>query len=118
MPRIIDENGSRDVSDEAYNAYISEKTSAWSKSMHLSLINQLHDALFESHMASKNYVSMSELSLWAQSTDGEYYDEANALLAWYTNTCYLIEQYANAVTKETAVDPADFILTLPEFQFP
>ena len=97
--------------------YMSSNYNSWSKELHIARINQLHDNEFERLLSSLNYVSMSELSLWAQSADSEYYNEANALLAWYTSTYRALELYAETVTEQSAIAPEAFIDTLPVFSF-
>lgn len=121
-PRMF--NGSNPVykhivfdDEQEMEAYMSSTYNNWSKELHIARINQLHDNEFERLLSSRNYLSMSELSLWAQSADSEYYDEANALLSWYTSTYLLMEQYFSSVTEESALTPEAFINTLPVFSF-
>lgn len=121
-PRMF--NGSNPVykhivfdDEQEMETYISSTYNNWSKELHIARINQLHDIEFENLLQSRNYLSMSELYLWAQSADSEYYDEANALLSWYTSTYLTMEQYFATVTEETALSPETFMETLPIFAF-
>lgn len=118
MKILIDANGRREVSDEEATQILATINNQWTKDAHIVAINSLHDLLFEKTLTDCNYLSMSELALWAQSIDGEYYDEANALLAWYTSTYLTIEVYAESVTEQTAIAPEVFIGNLPVFSFP
>lgn len=103
--------------EQEMEAHISSNFNGWSKELHIARINQLHDIEFEKLISNRDYTSMSELSLWAQSADSEYYNEANALLSWYTSTYLTIEQYALTVNEGNALDPQAFIETLPAFTF-
>lgn len=117
MSIVIDENGRREVSEEEALSIIKQIGNRWSKEAHIAEINLLHNELFAEILSKYNYISMSELALWAQSSNENYYDEANAILNWYTSTYMQIELYASSVTQPNAIEPQIFIGSLPKFSF-
>lgn len=115
MPKIIDENGTREVSQEVYDAYMASLAKTWNKSAHIGEINQLHDELFKSILSANGYIDMAELGIWAQQPDSLFRNEAIAIKAWYINTCEIICNYEATVTEHTAVEPTEFIDNLPKY---
>ena len=115
MPIIIDNEGTRDVSNDVYEAYMNALISAWNKERHISEISHLHDELFNSILSQHNYTSFAELTLWAQEPTNEYYTEANAIKEWYRSTWMAIKEYSETVTEETAVVPQTFIENIEPF---
>ena len=116
MPIIIDNEGTRDVSNDVYEAYMNALISVWNKERHISEISHLHDELFNSILSQHNYTSFAELTLWAQEPTNEYYTEANAIKEWYRSTWMEIKAYSETVTEETAVEPQIFIDSLQSFE--
>ena len=115
MPIIIDNEGTRDVSNDVYEAYMNALISVWNKERHISEISHLHDELFNSILAQHNYTSFAELTLWAQEPTNEYYTEANAIKEWYRSTWMAIKEYSETVTEVTAVEPQIFIENIEPF---
>ena len=115
MPKIIDGNGIREVSQEVYETYMASLVQTWNKSAHIAEINQLHDELFKSILSANNYIDMAELGIWAQQPDSLFRNEAIAIKAWYINTCEIICKYEIAVTEQTKVDAVEFINDLPKY---
>ncbi len=114
MIRLIDENGDRLVTQNEYDAIIASKY-VWSKSALIAEINQLHDELFNSILSDNGYIDMAELGLWSQQTDSLFRNEAIAIKAWYINTYEIICNYEETVTEQTAIEPTDFINSLPKY---
>ena len=111
MVRLIDGDSETQISIADANALLS----AWNKERHISEISLLHDELFNSILAQHNYTSFSELTLWAQEPNNEYYKEANAIKEWYRSTWMAIKEYSETVTEITAVEPQTFIGNLQKF---
>ena len=114
MIRLIDENGDRLVTQNEYDAIIASKY-VWSKEAHIAEINQLHDELFKSILSANGYIDMAELGIWAQQPDSLFRNEAIAIKAWYINTYEIICNYEETVTEQTAIEPTDFINSLPKY---
>ena len=114
MVRLIDGNGERLVAQSEYDLIMAGKY-VWSKETHLAEINQLHDELFKSILSANNYIDMAELGIWAQQPDSLFRNEATAIKAWYINTCEIICNYEETVTEQTAIEPTDFINSLPKY---
>lgn len=113
MARLINGDSVTEISNEAAEALLN----AWNKGMYISEVSHLHDELFNSILAQYNYTSFAELNSWAQEPINQYDEEAKAIKSWYRETWLLIEQYAEAVTEQTAMSAEAFIETLPAFTF-
>jgi len=98
MIRLIDENGERLVTQSEYDSIMASKIE-WSKSAHITEINQLHDELFNSILSDNGYIDMAELGLWSQQPDSIFRNEAIAIKAWYINTYEIICNYEETVTE-------------------
>jgi len=114
MIRLIDGNVESIVSQSDCDAIIASKY-VWSKSALIAEINQLHDELFKSILSANNYIDMAELGIWAQQPDSLFRNEAIAIKAWYINTYEIICNYEETVTEQTAIEPTDFINSLPKY---
>jgi hypothetical protein len=114
MPIIIDNEGTRDVSNDVYEAYMNALISVWNKESYIAVINDLHTQLFNDILISYNYISMGELLFWQSNPLSEYHQESKLILDWFVDTYKLIVDYANIVTEETKIDPQEFIDSLPK----
>jgi len=115
MPIIINQDGTKEVSQEEYDKNILPATSLWNKANHICTINVYHDEVFDRMLSENGYTDMAELSLWSQQPDSLFRSEATAIKAWYINTCEIICNYEATVTEQTAIDPIDFINSLPKY---
>lgn len=71
-------------------------------------INELHNALFEKMYKAKNYLTIGEISLWV--TDAEYGAEAQSLMAWWRNSCKLVETHIENADENSNAE--EFIKSL------
>lgn len=92
--------------------YLSQLPVMWSKEAHCAEINSSHNAKFRELFTERNYITMSEILMWVD--DAEFGAEAQALIAWWVNTCKLVAEYCDNVTEQTVNE--NFIDELPQLQ--
>lgn len=105
-----------------FEAYCAGLDQSFNKDAHIGKINLLHTELFNRIWSTNEFIpnpyeSREELNSAMATPDSDYNAEAIAINQWYWSTWKLIEQYAEVVTEENAMDPIAFINTLPVFSF-
>jgi len=71
-------------------------------------VNELHNLLFEKMYKAKNYLTIGEISIWV--TDAEFGAEAQSLMAWWRNSCKLVETHIENADENSNAE--EFIKSL------
>jgi hypothetical protein len=112
MPRIIDENGTREVSQEVYDTYMASLSQTWNKSAHIAEINQYHEEVFQDTIANLLYIDKWEVVSAASDINNLYYNEAFKLMEYWWKGWEDIKTYSETVTEENQIKPEYFVKTL------
>ena len=113
---LINGDIKKEISCEDAEAILKPLSEVFSKEQYISKISELHDHLVLKLLEENNYKDFAELNSWAQEPINQYYEEANAIKSWYRESWLLIERYADVVTEENAIAPAEFIDNLPKYE--
>jgi hypothetical protein len=109
MPIISDEQGTREVSQQEFDAYLAALPKVWSKEAHLEEINALHEAEYKRRLEAANYVNGWEVVACASDENNEYNEEAKTLLAYWFDGWNGIETYAETVNENNFIEPLQFV---------
>lgn len=112
MPIISDAQGTREVSQTEFDAYIAALPKVWSKEQHLVEINALHEAEFERRWLAAGYKTEEELSRAIGNPKNKFHAEAMLIDDYWWDGWDAIEAYGETVTEQNMIDPIQFVNNL------